>query len=283
MELAIQTEDSFEDVEAAAIEVDVEENIQQTDGSGDDVKRAELTGWTPKEKFKGDESRWVDAETWNRRTDEVMPILKSTNKRLESELGATKRELEQLKGTIQKIVDSTQKVSEREYERAKETIIKEQRKAIEEGDGEAWERLEKDKETLKKPDPVEMTGPPPENAEEDKRAYDAFAERNASWLMVDEDMTDYARMIGDKLVKKGVFGARQLELIEAKIKEVFPNKFIDRKEAKQSVSSDGAARPAASKKNGYAALPKEAQAVCDNLCKQIPGYTKEQYLADYFG
>jgi hypothetical protein len=39
-------------------------------------------GWRPKDEFPGDAAKWVDAETFMKRADEVMPLLKAQNARL---------------------------------------------------------------------------------------------------------------------------------------------------------------------------------------------------------
>ena len=50
-------------------------------------------GWIPKEKFRGDESKWVDAETYVERGQTFLPFIKAENRKLQERL-------EQATGTI---------------------------------------------------------------------------------------------------------------------------------------------------------------------------------------
>jgi len=50
--------------------------------------KAKAMGWSPKDEFRGDPDRWVDAETYVRRGEEFIPFLRANNKKLEEELGA---------------------------------------------------------------------------------------------------------------------------------------------------------------------------------------------------
>ena len=45
--------------------------------------RAAQMGWVPVDKFRGDPAHWVDAETFVKKGEEVMPILRANNRRLE--------------------------------------------------------------------------------------------------------------------------------------------------------------------------------------------------------
>ena len=46
---------------------------------------ARETGWAPLEDFRGDKSKWVDAETWLARGKHVMPLLRKNNELLRGE------------------------------------------------------------------------------------------------------------------------------------------------------------------------------------------------------
>ena len=55
-------------------------------------KDAERLGWIPPSRFKGDPTRFVDADIYIKRGEEVLPIVKEQNKRLHTELDSLKRE-----------------------------------------------------------------------------------------------------------------------------------------------------------------------------------------------
>lgn len=50
-------------------------------------------GWRPKDEFKGEEGKWVDASTFVERGEHVLPIIKETNKRLRTDLQTTHEKL----------------------------------------------------------------------------------------------------------------------------------------------------------------------------------------------
>lgn len=258
-----------------------EENLpQQSDPQ--EVERAKMTGWAPKENFKGDPEKWVPAEEWNRRTDEIMPILKSTNQKLESELTSTKAELQNLKKVVKQMADVNNKVSEREYQRAIETIRKEQKAAVENGDGDKWEELEQQKDKLEKPQGVDVPDPGPQNNDAQKKQQE-WMERN-TWCTPDNpEMYGYAQYVGNNLVARdGEPKVEHLDEIERQVKEKFPDKFSNKRRETPSVDSGDTPPEKAGKKKGYDALPKEAKKQCDQLVNEIPGYTREQYIKDYF-
>lgn len=257
-----------------------EETQKQSDPQA--VDRARLTGWAPKEEFRGDPEKWVPAEEWNRRTDEIMPILKSTNQKLESELTSTKTELQNLKKVVKQMADVNNKVSEKEYQRALETIRKEQRAAVENSDGEKWEELEKQKDTLEKPQGFEI--PETQSPEDDVQKKQAeWMDKNTWCSPENPEMYGYAQYVANTLVSKdGEPKIEHLDEIEKQVKEKFPDKFSNKRRENPSVDSGDTPPEKAGKKNGYDALPKEAKEQCDKLVKEIPGYTKEQYVQDYF-
>ena len=138
-------------------------------------EKARAQGWTDKDSFKGDPDRWVTAEAYVERADKIMPIMKATMGKYEktiesqtSELKTNKADIAELRETMRKLATVNQNVSETAYNRAMETIRAEQTKAINDGDGDAFARLEKDKDDLirKKPEVVDVQSPTPDNAEE---------------------------------------------------------------------------------------------------------------------
>ncbi len=64
---------------------------QTDEDTGNDVppevlKTAREMGWTPKEKFRGDPEKWVDAETYVERGEHVLPIVRADRDRLRRDL-----------------------------------------------------------------------------------------------------------------------------------------------------------------------------------------------------
>ncbi|MBS3776401.1 MAG: hypothetical protein KGY70_14495 [Bacteroidales bacterium] len=256
-----------------------EEEAPQSDPKTEE--RARMTGWAPKEEFKGDPEKWVPAEEWNRRTDEIMPILKSTNQKLESELGTTKKELQSLRDTMKKVVDMHQKVSEREYNRALETIRKQQKTAVEEGDGDTWEKLEKQKDQLEKPSQIDL----PENQETEndfQTTQKEWFSKNTWCSPENPELYGYAQYVANNLAANdGGPKPEHLAEIEKQVKEKFPDKFSNKRRETSSVDTGDVPPEKAGKKKSYNNLPKEAKDACDKFVKQGL-MTKDQYVEEFF-
>ena len=63
-------------------------------------QEARTLGWVPKELFRGDEKRWVDAKTFVERGHVVLPIVQENNKRLQGDLGRANAELRSLAASL---------------------------------------------------------------------------------------------------------------------------------------------------------------------------------------
>ncbi len=63
----------------------------------DDIEsRARSQGWVPQEEFHGDAARWVSAEEFVERGERILPIVKSQNRKLESEVARITAENQKL-------------------------------------------------------------------------------------------------------------------------------------------------------------------------------------------
>lgn len=125
-------------------------------------------GWSPKEDFKGDVARWVDAETFMKRADEYMPLLKADKARL-------KRELESMRKDLRRATAHFEGAEQRAYDRAKAEIEAKIENATEAGDVAAVKAALKDLGELKPADE-----PQQHTKEEAQEALDEFREEH-SW------------------------------------------------------------------------------------------------------
>ena len=64
-------------------------------------QRAKDMGWAPREEWRGDPERWIDAEQFVHRGEEILPILRSTNRKLQDEVTALKNEVSATKTALQ--------------------------------------------------------------------------------------------------------------------------------------------------------------------------------------
>lgn len=245
--------------------------------------RARLTGWAPEDEFKGDPDKWSDAAAWNDRADKILPIMRASNKRLETDLISTRAELENLKRVMNSIVKTNEKVSKRQYERALETLRKEQAQAITDQDPTKFADLEKQKDALEKPQiiktqPGQQPGPHPE--------FQQWVVDNP-WYTDDPERRTYAdsQVSFVTQMNPSLTGRQFFDAVKKEVEGKFPDRFKNpNRKKKSNVDAGGDTRGGGGSKKGktYADLPDDAKKVCDGLVKDIEGYKKEEYVKDYF-
>lgn len=253
--------------EAATVVVDTPQIEPQSEAPRDYEAEARDHGWTPKEEFKGDPAKWVDAETFARRADEVMPFLKKQN-------GALKREMEDLKKTLKQASTHFSKVEERAYNRALADLEAKHAEAVELGDNAASRAIRQEMADLAKPQ-VEVAP-----------AFDPAAERKkitewidqSPWYATDENRRFYADLqakeMGDAHEWEG-----GTEGWLAEIDRRVARKFADKKPVLTGGGGNRAA-PAGGGKSS-ADLPAEAKALGAKFVKAGIYPSLDAYAKDY--
>lgn len=240
---------------------DVQDAVEDQHAVGDqetpdpDVIEAQKHGWTDKETFEADPKNegkeWVDAKTFNLR-GEFIGQIKGLEKRIEEIQSATKQVLEQ-----------NSKAVREETERRVRAELSE---AVEQGDHERANKAVEDLAKLKEP--------PSEDAE-----VAAFKSRNKSWWDVDAEMTAVAGGLDYQLMQQGIPTETRLARVEARIRELYPQKFENQARTRPPAAETGGHVPKA-KKNvlpPLSSLPEEFQAVGKQLAK-MGTMTEQEYV-----
>lgn len=237
-------------------------------------EEARQHGWVPKEEFKGDATRWTDAETFVKRADEVMPLLKKQNKALKAEIEAARRDM-------RKAADHFSKSEQRAYERALEEIKKEQEAAVEAGDLTAHRAASKKLDKL-----IEEKGPddaPVASEEEVKEALFDFRASNR-WYDTDAVARDYADELAQRHKAKTVDMSPSdfFTFIAGKVRERFPElvKGKEQPRPRSPVEGGSTGRPSRGGKS-FNDLPVEAQRACDKWVKQGLIKDRDAYVKSY--
>ena len=71
--------------------------------------QAKAMGWVPKDEFKGDESKWKDAESFVKDGYEILPILRERTKNLSEKFDNVTFELAQTKNTLKELAEHHKK------------------------------------------------------------------------------------------------------------------------------------------------------------------------------
>ena len=254
---------------------------------------AESQGWVPKEKFRGNEADWVDADVFVKRGREILPILRKNNENLIKDLNATKEQLKEFRQAAEEFKQFQRETYERkvnEYELRIQEIKESRAQAISDGDGQkvnalddaldlAKEEYKEAKQAVKDADVVKT--PEPVQAEIDP-GLQAWLDRN-TWFGEDKRMTAVVNGIGESLRVEFPMlkGKPFLDKLDEVLAEEFPNKF-GKKQSPSSRVESGSGRQSRSGGNAqsYDNLPSEAKSACDRFVKQKL-MTREQYVADF--
>ena len=240
--------------------------------------RARSMGWTPKDEFKGDPSKWRDAGEFVERGEREMPLLRAQNKRLE-------REVAELKQTTREFAEHLSKTEQRAYERAVASLKQQRKDALAAGDGDAFDKADEQLEQLRQEatEKAAQRAGKKDDADGPDPVYTEWESRNP-WLK-DSELSEYAEFAAQKLRTGGekATGAEFLDLVAQKVKAQFPAKFTNpRRETAQAVEGAAPARRGGGKT--YADMPAEARAACDRMAKNGFGGDEKamaKFKADY--
>jgi len=229
---------------------------------------ARAGGWQPEPENVPEEKR-VDAKTFVERGEKIAGVMKSKVERLESrveELARTNSEFQKYhKETLEKERQRAQmRIAELEAERAQ---------AITEGDGTRFTKVEKELSDLKT-----VTEP-------SRTAYNDLANAwvaENKWYTTNEKLGAFADGIAERVQAAGYVGQAYFSELTRRVKEAFPEEFKNPARSQPSaVESDTVRESDDPKPKSYQSLPADAKAQCDKFVKNIPGFTREQFLAEY--
>lgn len=272
-----------------------ENDTSNNDTTSSEVQHeAESQGWVPKERYRGNEADWVDAETFVKRGREILPILRKNNENLVKDLNATKEQLKDFREAAEEFKKFQRESYERkanEYERRIQEIKESRAQAISDGDGqkvsalddaldEAKEDLKEAKQAVK--DVISVPEEPTTVAVDPN--LQSWLNKN-SWFGEDRRMTSIANGLGEglRLEFPGLKGQAFLEKLDEALAEEFPNRFGGKSKSpsiNRVESGSGRQSRSSSNAQSYENLPSEAKAACDRFVKQKL-MTREQYVEDF--
>ena len=176
-------------------QIEAQADIQPDEPQARDYEaEARQHGWTPKEDFKGDPERWTDAETFVKRADEVMPLLKKKTQ-------AQAARIDQLERTVKRLAKAEQAA----YDNAVRDLKAQAEQAVEAGDVEAYRQVDQKLAELQK-EATADADPKKVSDEQALEAFDDFREKN-TWfdkgvLPNASDVEIEARLYADRLAEK---------------------------------------------------------------------------------
>lgn len=251
---------------AEPLKEEIEEEVVEVEDNEETVALAKSMGWVEQEKFRGDTSNWVNADTFVEKGMNDLPILRE---RVRSQ----SKKLHDMESDITEFKAHHEKTAQREHHRAVQELEAKQLAAVETADTEEYQRIQKQKQSLS----------PPVQQKTESPLYADWKEKNADWFEKDSEMTVYANRMSDYIAetRPTLIGNQEfLDEVENEVKLRFKDKFENtNRESPNTVESGGRAhRPKGGKT--YSELPADAKAACDKFVRR--GLTtKEQYVQDY--
>ena len=232
-------------------------------------KEALADGWNPN--YDGENK--VDAKTFVERGEKINGMLKGKIGRLEERIDS----LTQTNAEFKKYTDAQIKKEQEKNDKLISELEKVKAQAITDGDGAAAVQAEKDIQSLQ--------ANKPQTATEQSQAYNRMAEQWANenkWYATNERLGAFADGIAERVINEGYTGQAYFNELTRRTKEAFPEEFENPNKKKPgTVESGGDKGVKDSKSRNWSNLPADAKAQAERFIKDIPGYTKEQYLEQY--
>lgn len=226
-------------------------------------------GWVPKEDFQGEEHKWVAADEFLRRGE------------LFGKIDTQNRELKETKKALAALQDHYLKVQETEYKRAFDTLKKQKKAALIEGDVEAVLDADTEIEKLRDDQLAEAKASAmaqqQEQASQPHPAFVAWTAKN-SWYETNRPMRAFADAMGVELKEAGRSPTEVLHIVALEVRKKFSDRFTNPRRDEASSVEGGVSKGSTGKRDAVVLTEIEA-----TMMKKLIGngvLTKEQYIAD---
>ena len=280
---------------------DVEAPVVESSQPIEVQREAEKMGWIPPTRFKGDPSRFVDADIYIKRGEEVLPIVKEQNKRLHTELDSLKRESQATAHALKAAQDAIAQMEERHTVATQKAVDDARRQvkaqlaaASEAGDHEGVAELTEQLTKMAVTEPAAAKAPAPAPEPQFTPPAD-LVEWNAEnpWFGTNKRKTALALAVAQELREQGETSSGRT-FYDKVLAEVDKELGVQQPRGDKVEGARGSDGGNASGGRGktYAALPSDARAACDADAKRFVGADKKyktindwraRYAEIYFG
>jgi hypothetical protein len=260
--------DDQSEIAPEAIEADSTSAVEEQQTERDYEAEARQMGWRPPEDFPGDKSKFVDAETFVKRADEVMPFLKKQNT-------ALKRELDDVKRQMRKSAEFISKAEERAYQRALIDLERRHDEAVETGDVAGSKALRREMAELADSLPEAPKVDEVDPAEAQKKLAQWVEDHD--WYVTDDKKRAYADIQAGAMGPATEWDGGPDAWLDELAKRV-ERKFTNPKPS--PVATTPSRGTAAKTGKGYADLPPEAKRIADKW-DAMGIMTKADYAKNY--
>lgn len=277
--------------------------------------RAREMGWVPKEDFRGDPEKFVDAETFVKRGEDFLPILRANNRKqdqkiqeLQAQLSKTTSLLAEATEAIAAVRESTSKAELDRLRGAKKDLKAAIKEARENEDLDT--ELDLQTQLRQVDDTLEEAGKSKDKKDEKPTAkpnggdnqdpmadpaFKAWVDDN-DWFNTDMRKTSLAVSIAQELRAKGdkTLGRKFFDRVVDELNDYLGQKENPNRGGKSKVEENGRSGGGGGGRapgKTYADLPPEAKKACENVASKVVGPNKifktiedwrAKYTKDYF-
>jgi len=200
-------------------------------------------GWHPQEEFRGSPNDWVDAETFVRRGEQQLPIMRENNRKLatrarraEDELADMRTKLDEVNSSLTTLRTMAERSNEAGYQRALADLKAQQRQAVRDGDEATFDKIageiEKVEETRTE---IAAAAKPPEprpDAPKGPRAtpeFTAWFAENKDWILADPVLGNAATRFDIQLknADEDYTEAERWDKVKEMVQEKYPRRFAN--------------------------------------------------------
>jgi uncharacterized coiled-coil protein SlyX len=281
---------------AAALAASSDDGETGEDQQQDDARRqaAIKQGWKEKEHYDGDPEEWVDHSTFLDRAQQINPILRAKNARLEQALERLERKVSQQEQTIDGWKRNTVADTKRNLEADLIRLRTERSTAISDADGDKVNELD-DKiydarrklETLGTTEGEGITTPNTNDASPELReAAAAFVQQYKDWYGTDKYRTGVAHITAAEVAEDSPHLLNKPAFFTEVARRV--NERLGLRDMRGSIvdggggGGNGSGRPLGGAGKSYNSLPADAKETCDKQVSQGLWKDRAEFAKYYF-
>ena len=229
---------------------------------------AAMEGWSPQDNWKGPEDKWKTAEQFVKDGEKIVPILKSKVERLDQRVEQLLESNKKLNEISQRTLDKEKKENAKLLQQLEDV----RKQAITDGDGDAFAHADSQIRSLQEQEQPQDSG------------IDPLAENWLSanpWYASNDKLGAFADGISDRLRARGYGGQAYFDELTRQVHEAFPDEFGNKNRKRANGVESGGEKATVSSAKTFDNLPQDAKAAYQQFKRDIPGFTKDQFVASY--
>ena len=248
-------------------------------------EKAKAEGWVPENEWRGDPDKWVNADKFVERGENILPIVKKQRDTAQDELLQLRGELNEVKKTsaeFKEFQDTVLSNTKKKLQQEIESLKEDKKQAAKDSDLEAVvridEQIETREEAVKEPvrEPVQAGQ---EISPADQQLFTDWVGEN-SWYKDNPRMRRYADSYGQEITGR-MRGREFLDDLTLEVEKAFPQEFSNPKRTRRDTDGGDPAPPKGGNGKTFDDLPPDAQAAAMRFEKSVKGFTIKQYLETY--